>query len=217
LTEILPYDMDKDLVEAVRADGKPRIRLRRYTGLSVVCGRGSRPEVELRLDAIQEDRVPVLRRPGGGCAVVLDPGNVIVSVVLNLPGVAGIKSAFAGISDWIIEGLSRSGVSRVTRKGISDLALGERKIGGSCIYRSRDLLYYSTTLLVEPDLELVERYLEHPPREPEYRGGRTHREFMGSLSGLIGRGGIDAFVGRLADALKNDLSGLLQAAQLRVA
>jgi lipoate-protein ligase A len=43
---------------------------------------------------------------------------------------------------------------------------------------------YSATLLVDPDLDLVERYLAHPPREPEYRRGRPHRDFMGRLGGL---------------------------------
>jgi lipoate-protein ligase A len=118
--------------------------------------------------------------------VVLDPGNVIVSVALPLPGLGGIKRSFARISDWLIAGLARSGVPGVGQQGVSDLTLGDTKIGGSCIHRSRDLLYYSTTLLVAPDHELMERYLQHPPREPEYRNGRSHRQFTGALARLAG-------------------------------
>ena len=32
------------------------------------------------------------------------------------------------------------------------------KIGGSCIFRRKDVLYYSTTLLVSPRIDLIERY-----------------------------------------------------------
>jgi lipoate-protein ligase A len=54
-------------------------------------------------------------------------------------------------------------------------------VGGACIHRTRDLLYYSTTLLCVPAVGLMERYLQHPPREPEYRRGRGHADFVGSL------------------------------------
>jgi lipoate-protein ligase A len=47
-------------------------------------------------------------------------------------------------------------------------------------------VYYSASLLVKPDVSLVERYLRHPPREPEYRRGRSHREFMGALGAAAG-------------------------------
>jgi hypothetical protein len=33
-------------------------------------------------------------------------------------------------------------------------------------------------------MPLVDRYLQHPPREPGYRQGRPHTEFMGSLGSL---------------------------------
>ena len=62
-----------------------------------------------------------------------------------------------------------------------DLVQGDRKISGSCVYRSLGLVFYSATLLVDPDLDLVERYLTPPPRQPAYRRGRAHRDFMGRL------------------------------------
>jgi len=44
------------------------------------------------------------------------------------------------------------------------------------------LLYYSASLLVNAQLSLVERYLRHPPREPKYRDGRSHLEFVANLA-----------------------------------
>jgi lipoate-protein ligase A len=70
----------------------------------------------------------------------------------------------------------------VHQAGISDLARDDRKVGGACIYRSRGLLYYSATVLVDPDITRITRYLAHPPREPDYRRGRAHADFVLGLA-----------------------------------
>ncbi|HRX51336.1 MAG TPA: hypothetical protein P5571_08250 [Candidatus Krumholzibacteria bacterium] len=188
------WDRDEDLLDAVRADGRPRVRVRRCDRVEVVIGRGGKAEVELDLAAIRADGAPVLRRRGGGCAVVLDPGNLLVSWAAPREGVGGVTSAFREATDWLIVGLDAAGFPGVRGDGVSDLVLEGRKVGGSCIYRTRGLVYYSTTLLTDPDLDLIHRYLPHPPREPEYRRGRAHRDFLGALPGLE--------AGALQDALR---------------
>jgi lipoate-protein ligase A len=188
----VPYDLDDEMLTRTRDDGWPRVRVYEPKEVAVVIGRGGRQERELNTAKISADGVTLYKRPGGGCSVVLDPGNLIVSVAAALPGIGGIKSAFAAISDWLITALSVCDVPGIRQRGVSDLAIGKRKIGGSCMYRTRDLLYYSTTLLLDPDVDLVDRYLLHPPREPEYRAGRSHRQFMGSLKDLhLPPGGAD--------------------------
>jgi lipoate-protein ligase A len=188
--EPLPvWDFDDDLIANVDADAAPRGRASAWPPagaprVAVVVGRGGDPAVEVDGDAARADGVPVLRRRGGGCAVVLDPGNVIVSLALPLAGVGGITGAFAAISAWLIETLARCGLTGLRQEGTSDLALAGRKVGGSCLWRTKGLVYYSTTLLVAPDLALAERYLVHPPREPAYRAGRSHCDFMGDLREL---------------------------------
>jgi len=175
---IEPWLDDEPLIEAVRADGQARWTIRSQPTTCIVLGRGSKPEVELFLDAVLADGVPVFRRRGGGCAVLLDPGNLIVSVALPLPGIGGSKAAFARLSAWLIEALAQAGAPGVEQRGVSDLVLGDRKVGGSAIYREQGLLYYSSTLLIDPDIAGMERWLRHPPREPEYRLGRSHERFL---------------------------------------
>ncbi len=177
----VPYDRDDPLLDSVRRDGRPRLRVYGWGQPAVVIGRGGNQERELFTTAIERDNIPLLRRIGGGCSVVLDPGNVIVAVGLPLPGIGGITRSFFAISNWMCAGLADCGIPGVRREGVSDLVLKDRKIGGSCVYRTRGLLYYSTTLLVDPDPDLANRYLRHPPREPAYRRGRRHDEFMGAL------------------------------------
>ena len=115
------------------------------------------------------------------------------------------------MSAWLIDALTRIGITGIDQAGICDLVLGERKIGGACLHRRRDLLYYSASLLVNPDVRRAARYLKHPPREPDYRGGRPHTLFMGSLTALAGhqcswmsRNGVGAqqVARRLRDALQ---------------
>ena len=38
-------------------------------------------------------------------------------------------------------------------------------VGVASIFQTSDLLYYSATLMVDPDVEKMDRYLKHPPRE----------------------------------------------------
>jgi len=177
----VPYDRDDPLLAVAVSTGRPRFSVYRWDGVAVVIGRGGHQDRELNTEAIARDGVPLLKRPGGGCSVVLDPGNLIVSLALPLPGIGGITRAFRNISDWLSAGLDACGIPDVHQEGVSDLVRDGRKVGGSCVRRTRGLLYYSTTLLVTPELELVERYLLHPPREPEYRAGRPHRDFLGTL------------------------------------
>lgn len=186
--EFPPWTRDEDLIAEVARNVRPRVRVVVCPAVEVIIGRGGRADRELDLDAIRGDGVPVYRRRGGGCAVVLDPGNLIVSVAAPMTGVGGVTSAFRVLTDWLTEGLAAAGAPSVTAAGVSDLALDDRKVGGSCIYRTRGLVYYSSTLLADPDLDLVERYLPHPPREPDYRRGRAHVEFMGKLPGAATSG-----------------------------
>ena len=199
---VRPYLTDDDLLVLSRRENRSLLRISRPAGRGVVIGRGGTPEVELHLPAIEADGIPVYRRRGGGCAVLLDPGNVIISIVQPTPGVGGITSAFASLSTVLASALAEIGVPGVVQSGVSDLALDGKKIGGSCIYRTRGLLYYSTTLLVSPDLLAVEKYLKHPPREPAYRQGRGHSEFMGEIGSRLETTDIDEFIDNLQGALQ---------------
>ena len=184
MPDILPYVIEDDLVEKARATGRALCRVYRPQGVAVVIGRGGDAARELFLEAIDDDGVPIHRRPGGGGAVVLDPGNLVVALALPMPGLGGIPDAFRQAGDLVIAALSDCGVAGVTQRGVSDLAVGDRKLGGSCLRRERGLAHYTTTLLVDPDLALLNRYLRHPPREPAYRAGRPHAGFVISLRRL---------------------------------
>jgi lipoate---protein ligase len=178
------WDLDHDLIASAQAENAPQSAVYPHPGLACIIGHGGDPWVETRPDLLRIDGVPLLRRRGGGCAVVLDPGNLVCSVAWPWPGIADITRAFAELGKALAGCLAQIGLPGVIQSGVSDLALDDRKIGGACIWRTRGLLYYSSTLLVDPDWTRIDRYLPHPPREPDYRAGRTHREFLTSLHAL---------------------------------
>ncbi len=181
-----PYEYDEDLIAATREDAQTRVRLRRLDDTIVVLGSGTDPLAEVDMDACRAHGVPVLRRRGGGGAVVIDPGNVIVSVTMTGLPFAQHRRQFDALSTWLIAGLEAVGVDGVRQAGISDLAIGDRKISGAALYRSKDLLYYSATLLVAADVDRIERYLRYPTREPDYRAGRRHRDFVTTIATVGG-------------------------------
>ena len=199
--EVLPYTADDDLFRATREDHLTRFRVYRPGETMVVLGKASKPGTELHVAACEQDHVPMMRRRGGGCAVLLDPGNVIVCVAQHAPGIGENKAHFSRLNDWLIDGLAVAGITGLRQDGISDLVIGDRKVAGACLHRSRDTLFYSASLLVDPQLDRMVRYLAHPPHEPPYRCGRSHAEFITTLDPFLRPHG----TGTLARRLKENL------------
>jgi lipoate-protein ligase A len=66
-------------------------------------------------------------------------------------------------------------------RGTSDLVVDGRKISGNSLRCKRDHLLYHGTLLYDFDLSLIGELLLMPPRQPEYRAGRGHLDFLTNL------------------------------------
>ena len=141
------YEFDEPVIDRASRLKVPVVAMHQPPATIVVMGRGSRPDREIFLGHCRDDDVPVMHRRGGGCAVVLDPGSLIVSVAVPLPGLGDIKAATGRLTEWMITGLSRAGYPGVSSDGFSDLVWSGRKIGGSCIYRRKGLIHYTTIII----------------------------------------------------------------------
>ena len=149
----------------------------------VVVGRGSRVESEVDVETCHRDNVPILRRSSGGTTIVAASGCLMYAVVVSYAGrphLKAIDQAHAHVLDQLVTSLS-SHIAGVHRQGTSDLAVGDLKFSGNALRCRRTHLLYHGTLLYDMDLDLVSRYLKTPPREPEYRDGRAHAEFIRNL------------------------------------
>ncbi|MCK6511641.1 hypothetical protein L6R29_16930 [Myxococcota bacterium] len=149
--------------------------------LCIVLGKGCDAKRDLHLDVVQREQIPLYRRQGGGGTVVLAPGMLIVAVAAYLSDPFGNKRYFHLIQTPLQEALASDGIGDVVQRGMSDLAIDGRKILGSSLRRQRHLLVYQAVLLVDAARDLFGRYLQHPPREPDYREGREHRDFTTNL------------------------------------
>jgi lipoate-protein ligase A len=169
----------------------------------VVLGRSSRWEHEVDESACSARQIPILRRSSGGAAIVAGPGCLMYAVVLSYklrPELRDIRRAHAFALDRSAASLCGLGFP-VARAGTSDLIMGNpltdfsslrtpysglKKFSGNSLRAKRTHLLYHGTLLYSFDLALIEMCLRTPPRQPEYRGARSHADFVTNLP--IGRG-----------------------------
>ena len=183
--------LDEALLEQAEASGRPRECLRLWEPAApvVVIGRSSLLEQEANEAACRQRCVPILRRTSGGAAIVAAPGCLMYAVVLSLqrrPQLRAIDEAHRFVLGKLVEAL-RPLAPAVALRGTSDLALGDlalgdRKFSGNSLRVKREHLLYHGTLLYDFPLELIETCLASPPRQPEYRAGRSHRDFVANLS-----------------------------------
>lgn len=149
----------------------------------VVIGRASRVADEVQLANCRERGIPVLRRCSGGASVVVGSGCLMYALVLSYrlrPELQPISAAHCFALKMIGDRLRRA-VPQVECRGTSDLTLAGKKFSGNSLRVRRNHLLYHGTILYDFPLELVSACLRSPPRQPEYRQGRAHDEFLVNL------------------------------------
>jgi lipoate-protein ligase A len=176
----------------------------------LVLGNSQVPDVELNVENVAADGIPVYQRKGGGGAVLLTPGCVCLAVRFPKRIDWGIHDYFAAGNKLLSDAVGVVAGLRAVPRGISDLAVstpeGERKISGSSLYMPRGGALYLASLLVSADIGMWDRSLKHPSREPDYRAGRGHGAFVANVSELAkaqGRADVSA------EAVRDELLNLL--------
>lgn len=160
-------------------------------GEALVLGHSQEPEKEIQAEAVMRDGIPLYRRMGGGGAVLLSPSCVCVGLRFAKRKGRTIHDYFESGSGLIKRAVAAALRIDLETRGISDLAhagpAGLRKVVGCSLYMPRDFALYLASIMVDPDIARIDRYLAHPSREPDYRSGRNHGEFIVGLRELSGR------------------------------
>lgn len=128
---------------------------------------------------------PVFRRSSGGGSVLHTIGNLNYSIFLSLaqhPEFMNVSLSYEKIMSAVSSKLGRF----VVRRGYSDLAVlnrgAARKISGNAQCRRRGWIMHHGTLLYSKDaIGKIPYFLKPPPKEPEYRKGRRHKDFMANV------------------------------------
>jgi lipoate-protein ligase A len=178
--------LDEALLTEAESSARPReiIRIWESLQVAVVVGRSTRVAEEVNLEACRADGVVVCRRTSGGASVVIGPGCLMYSLVLSYerrPAMRMVDQAHRFVLERTAKALAGSTTECVEPMGTSDLALRDRKFSGNSLRCRRSHLLYHGTLLYDFPLEKISRYLRHPPRQPDYRKGRSHDQFVMNL------------------------------------
>jgi len=176
--------LDEALLVVAEERGGPAV-LRQWEApeVVVVMGASCRLRDEVRVEACREDGVAIVRRSTGGGTVVIGPGALNVAVVLPIdiaPGLEAVDVAQRFVLERMAKGL-RTLEPNVEVLGSGDLTIDRRKFGGSAQRRLRKHFLVHVSLLYHFPLELVDRYTTLPRRQPAYRTGRSHHEFLMNL------------------------------------
>ncbi|MEE9574454.1 MAG: hypothetical protein V3W20_15470 [Candidatus Neomarinimicrobiota bacterium] len=148
----------------------------------IVLGRSNNSDDSLYLDNIINDNIPVYKRPSGGETVLLSNKMLVISIAIKQTDFKSGKSFFKDYNNKIISALESLGIQDLRFKGISDITINDLKILGSAIYQNNLVVFYHAVLNVSESTSLIEKYLKHPKREPDYRKNRNHKEFITSLA-----------------------------------
>ncbi len=180
--------LDEALLTVAESSGRATETLRLWEPARpmVVVGRSSRIHQEVRPDACRELGIPVFRRVSGGAAIVAGPGCLMYALVLSCrmrPRLRHLDCAHRFVLGTLAAALEPLAPG-VRCRGVSDLAIGDvlsKKFSGNSVRLKRNHLLYHGTLLYDFPLELLDRCLRMPPRQPEYRNGRRHGAFVANL------------------------------------
>lgn len=177
---------DEALLDQAEADGGPGVlRFWESTTHFVVLGYANKVRQEVNERACQQQGVPILRRCSGGGTVLQGPGCLNYSVILRIgdsPELQGITATNRFVMERNRQALAAVLGKAVTVEGHTDLATSGRKFSGNAQRRKRDWLLFHGTFLLNFDLGLIEKLLLPPPRQPEYREGRSHTKFVTQLN-----------------------------------
>jgi lipoate-protein ligase A len=175
--------LDEALLLHAEQGGPEVLRFWEWPTPAVVLGAGGRLADDVNEPACLSDGVPILRRASGGGTVLLGSGCLLYSLILaydRAPPLAEITPSYCYIFDVLQAALAPL-VPGLHCAGTSDLAVNGRKVSGNSQQRKRRHLLHHGSLLYAFDLGLVGRYLRPPSRQPAYRKGRDHREFLTNL------------------------------------
>jgi lipoate---protein ligase len=175
--------LDEALLLAAEAGiGSEVLRFWEWPTPAVVLGAGGSIAIDVNEEACSRDGVTLHRRASGGGTVLLGRGCLLFSLVLAYERAAELRDVNASYR-WILGRICDALCPIVALKsmGISDLAWKGYKVSGNAQQRKARHLLHHGTLLYDFDLSMLGRYLKPPEREPAYRSGRGHDDFVTNL------------------------------------
>ena len=125
---------------------------------------------------VEPSPLPLIRRFTGGGCVVVDESTLFVTFIGDMPHPTPTK-----IHSWVEARIKPLLDPLPFSLRENDYVLGDKKFGGSAQSIAKNRFLHHTSLLWSFNPELM-AFLKMPPKSPSYRRGRSHAEFLTSLS-----------------------------------
>jgi lipoate-protein ligase A len=176
---------DEALLESCEASGAGGVlRFWEASRYFVVVGYANQVATEVNLGFCRQHSIPVLRRCTGGGAVLQGPGCLNFSLVLPIQE-EGPFHSIPATNEAILQKhrqvLSALLQAPVEKQGHTDLAIGGLKFCGNSQRRRRHFLLFHGSFLLHLDIDLLEKILPLPSKQPQYRLNRSHKDFLVNL------------------------------------
>ncbi|MCS7120273.1 MAG: lipoate--protein ligase family protein [Nitrososphaerota archaeon] len=169
---------------------------------AVVVGYSQSVEAEVDLDICEVEGVRVARRFSGGGTVFHDHGNLNYSIIIKAdhPSIKGLD--VAGSHRFFVSGvitfLEDLGLSAVFSPP-SDIMVNGKKISGNAQARRRGTILHHGTLLVNSDLDLLNRVLKARASQDKNSNVSSRRR---PVTNLIDELGCSISIWRVTSRLK---------------
>ena len=161
----------------------PTLRVWEVNHHAVVLGASGKRLEDVRIKECEEAQIPVARRSSGGGTVLLGPGVLNFTVVIPIdmhPALGAVDTAQVWVLELAAEAFRRYNPN-VKVMGSGDLTIDSRKFCGSAQRRLKRHLLVHACLINRLDIAAITRFLNPPARQPSYRLGRTHENFLTEL------------------------------------
>jgi lipoate-protein ligase A len=178
--------LDEALLEACEEDGADEtLRFWEPQQYFVVVGYANATAKEVNLSFCEANEIPVLRRFTGGGTVLQGPGCLNYSLILRIREDGPLRT-ISGTNQFILSrhqlALTAPLEHSVEMRGQTDLTVEELKFSGNAQRRKKSHLIFHGSFLLDFHLEMIGKALPMPSKEPDYRHGRAHSDFLTNLN-----------------------------------
>lgn len=172
----------------------PNLFIRRSTP-TVVMGVNQNPWIECDVNEIKRRGVELMRRSTGGGTVYLDEGNLLVGFLGNLTKNPQLSKKVN--NQIIIDSIKDTFNVDADSSGRNDVVVGDKKVAGSAFRYEKtngdDYILHHLSILVNADLDVLQRYLTPDKRKLDAKGVKSVRSRVENLIKFNSLASIDQF------------------------
>ena len=144
---------------------------------SVVMGIAGKKENLINMNVLKKNPIPIIKRFSGGGCVLVNEDSIFVSFIFSKK--THNISLFPEKIHSLMENFYNECFSNISLKE-NDYVIGQKKCGGNAQYIKKDRWLHHTSFLWDFNKEDMDLLLM-PPKQPKYRGNRSHSDFLCKL------------------------------------